>query len=184
MWKITSLFTQISSNVLQNSKIQLQRNVLSKSAVGSSRLLFFLSVSLILNPSLLTFYPSYHPLSMHPTQSICQAASALKQCTNHCRRSVAHTSSPPVVQWDWLLLRPPGVFRQQPDPRTTVWLPGAKSSNDRTLPLKQSQGHRGPERTAKTRALRGDGGGVTISVLFRSTLRAIYLPVVHGNHPI
>lgn len=61
----------------------------------------------------------------------------------------------PVVWWDWLLLRSPGVFRQQPDPRTTVWLPGAKSSNDRALPLKQSQGHRGPERTAKTRVLRG-----------------------------
>lgn len=48
-----------------------------------------------------------------------------------------------------------GLSRQQPDPWTTVWLPGAKSSNDRPLPLKQSQGHTGTERPVKTRVLTG-----------------------------
>lgn len=134
-----------------------------------------------LHPPLLTFSPPYHPLSMHPTLSICQAASALKQCANHCTRSVTRASSPPLVWWDWMLTPCSRLSRQQPDSRTTVRLPGAKSSNDRPLPLKQSHGHTGRERPAKTRSLVGTEEE---NIFFQIVWRAIYLSVIHDNHPI
>lgn len=52
-----------------------------------------------------------------------------------------------------------GLPRQRPDPRTTVRLPGENSSNDRPLPLKQSQEHTGTERHTKTRVLMGTRKG-------------------------
>lgn len=102
-------------------------------------------------------------------------------------------NAPIIAQGAWLvpplLLQSGGIgccsvlSRQQPDPRTTVQLPVAKSSNDRPPPLKQSQGHTGRERPAKTRALTGTEDKKkkkTIFVFFRSVLRT----VIHNNHPI
>lgn len=128
------------------------------------------STFFFLHPSLLTFSPSYRPLSMHPTQSICQAASALKQCTNHCTESVAVHLLSGCSPVGLAAASCSGLSRQQPDPRTTVRLPGAKSSNDRPLPLKQSQGHTGTERHGKTRVLTGTehGGGKKSQFLYFS----------------
>lgn len=81
-----------------------------------------------------------------------------------------------------------GLSRQQPDPRTTVRLPGAKSSNDHPLPLKHCQGHTGTERPANTRVLtgtdRGGGGGGGQNHIFSIFQRCIegYLSVIHNNH--
>lgn len=50
--------------------------------------------------------------------------------------------APPSVPRDWLWLCAHSLLDNSQVLRTAVWLPGANSSNDRPLPLKQSQGHK------------------------------------------
>lgn len=60
-------------------EVQLQRNPLSWKAAGSSHMVFLFFFNFVQpSSSALTFSPSYHPLTGHPTLSICQAASAVK----------------------------------------------------------------------------------------------------------
>lgn len=121
--------------------------------------------------STLTFSPSYRPLSVHPTLSICHAASALKQCTNHCARSVTRASSPPVVQWDWLLLRAPGF----PD-NSQILGPLCGCQEQRALMIAHCHWStaRDTQAACKTRAL----------FLGYFSQECWGLCVFHSNHPI
>lgn len=82
--------------------------------------------------SLLTFSPSYRPLSMHPTPSACQAAGCLE---NNAPIIAERGLAPPphLSCWSPVGLAAAscsGLPGQRPDPRTTVLQPGARSSND------------------------------------------------------
>lgn len=123
-------------------KVQLQRNLLSKGAAGSRH-------------SLLLFFPSSLPAHLLPFLSSSFNAShsvnlPCSECLETMHQSLHKecglrllSSCSPVG----LAAAPcSGLPRQQPDPRTSVQLPGAKSSNDRLPPLRQSQRHTGSER--------------------------------------
>lgn len=177
--------TRISLYVLQKWTYSCKEMCYHKKQQAAATCFFFFflySLSLQCSPSPL-------PITLIQGIPLCQCARQQvlwKQCTNHRARSMAHAFSPPVVRWDWLLLSAPGFPDNSQDPRTTVRLPAAKSSNDRPPPLKQSQGHTGTERPAKTRALTGteEQKQMTISVFFQSVLKTICLSVIHNNHPI
>lgn len=139
-------------------KVKLHRNLLSKRAAGSSYLLFLFSFPPSLAAHLLPFLsPSFSAShAVNPPGGEC-----LETMHQSLHKERGSRLPPPPLSGG--IGRCTALSRQQQDPRTTVRLPAAKSSNDRPLPLKQSQGHTGTERPAKTRVLMGTEEGKNLN---------------------
>lgn len=98
--------------------------------------------------------------------------------------SVPRTSFPPVVQVGLAAALCSRLSWQQPDPQTTVRLPAAKSSNDRPLPLKQSQEHTGQRDRQKPGCLWGRGRQTKIHFCISQARVGRRLSAFHNKNPI
>ncbi len=132
-------------------RVQFQRNLLSKEQQAAASCFFFFSPASLTSHLLPFLSPSFNAShAVNLPASECPETMHQSLYKEHGSRLLSSCS--PVG----LAASPcSGLSRQQPDPRTAVRLPGGKSSNDRPLPLKQSQGHTGTERPVKTRVLTG-----------------------------